>query len=418
MTSPPSRGARPDEGPKRPPRAQSGRPARHGTESSGGPRRSTQGSGSTSGRQPPRTGEGRGRPQQAPKRSFDRPEPARRGDNPAGRGEHRTERGAPSRQGDRPVDRDNAGRPPRRTRAATSAKPKQGPRGPAPLPASTKRWGGVSRRGARVIAEADSASAAWQDAMERSRGRADGAPSHRRDDAPDWQPEVWVEDDEAAPAPARPARKRRPRGVPADVARELEGVGGSPQAPARQRRLGDAMRAYEADRYVDARRMLRPLVDAAPGSPAVRELNGLILYRLGRWKPALAELEAAHQLSGSFDQFPVMADCSRALGRHKAVERRWDELRAASPSAEVVAEGRIVMAGSLADRGRLPEAIALLERAGVNRARPREHHLRTWYALADLYERAGDVPRARELFRRIAEHDAGFHDVHERLAAL
>ena len=35
-----------------------------------------------------------------------------------------------------------------------------------------------------------------------------------------------------------------------------------------------------------------------------------------------------------------------------AVEELWDELRQASPSAELVMEGRIVMAGSLADRGR------------------------------------------------------------------
>ncbi|HWW52222.1 MAG TPA: tetratricopeptide repeat protein, partial [Acidimicrobiales bacterium] len=92
--------------------------------------------------------------------------------------------------------------------------------------------------------------------------------------------------------------------------------------------------------------------------------------------------------------------------------------RQASPSAEVVAEGRIVMAGSLADRRKFPEAIAMLERAGVDRARPREHHLRTWYALADLYERAGDVPRARELFRRITRFEVDFHDVAERLAHL
>ncbi len=66
----------------------------------------------------------------------------------------------------------------------------------------------------------------------------------------------------------------------------------------------------------------------------------------------------------------------------------------------------------------MSEAIALLERSGADRARPRDHHLRSWYALADLYERAGDVPHARELFRRIARFDATFHDVAERLAAL
>ena len=39
-----------------------------------------------------------------------------------------------------------------------------------------------------------------------------------------------------------------------------------------------------------------------------------------------------------------------------------------------------------------------------------------WYALADLYERAGDVPRARELFRRDPADQPGFADVAQRLA--
>ena len=35
----------------------------------------------------------------------------------------------------------------------------------------------------------------------------------------------------------------------------------------------------------------------------------------------------------------------------------------------------------------------------------RPHHLKLWYVLADLYDRAGESPRARALFRRIREHD-------------
>jgi hypothetical protein len=50
--------------------------------------------------------------------------------------------------------------------------------------------------------------------------------------------------------------------------------------------------------------------------------------------------------------------------------------------------------------------------------RDQDHHVRLWYALADLYERAGDIPAARALFLRIRKHDAGFADVAERLAAL
>jgi tetratricopeptide (TPR) repeat protein len=77
-----------------------------------------------------------------------------------------------------------------------------------------------------------------------------------------------------------------------------------------------------------------------------------------------------------------------------------------------------VTAGSLADRGRTADAIALLEAVRAEVKRPKSHHLRTWYALADLYERAGEVPRARELFRRVLAHDADLYDTAERLAAI
>jgi hypothetical protein len=46
------------------------------------------------------------------------------------------------------------------------------------------------------------------------------------------------------------------------------------------------------------------------------------------------------------------------------------------------------------------------------------HHLRMAYALADLYERAGDLPKARELFGRVAASDEDFVDVQARLRAL
>ena len=60
-----------------------------------------------------------------------------------------------------------------------------------------------------------------------------------------------------------------------------------------------------------------------------------------------------------------------------------------SPSAELVTEGRIVFAGAQADRGRLRDAIALLDRRAGEVKRAKEHHLRLWYALADLEERRG-----------------------------
>ena len=46
------------------------------------------------------------------------------------------------------------------------------------------------------------------------------------------------------------------------------------------------------------------------------------------------------------------------------------------------------------------------------------HHLRQGYVLADLYERAGDAARARELFRWVAAEEPEFADAVERASSL
>lgn len=203
-----------------------------------------------------------------------------------------------------------------------------------------------------------------------------------------------------------------------DVAGELVAVTGPRRAARLEQRLADAAKAFERERYPDARRILQPLAKEAPAAASVRELNGLTLYNLGKWSEAARELEAYRSLTGSVTQHPVLADAYRALRRYKKVDLLWDELREASPSADLVAEGRIVAAGALADRGDLKAAVALLERAKLDIKRPRGHHLRVMYALADLYERVGDVPRARDLFRRILRHDRDFFDVADRVKTL
>jgi tetratricopeptide (TPR) repeat protein len=181
----------------------------------------------------------------------------------------------------------------------------------------------------------------------------------------------------------------------------------------------EAARAYDRERYADARRMVARLAEEAPAAAAVRELHGLTLYRLGKWRDAAKELEAYRSLTGGgVDEHPVLADCYRALKKYARVAELWQELKDVSPGAALVAEGRIVAAGALADQGKVDEAIALLERGRLTSKHPNEHHIRLWYALADLYERAGDIPRARELFRRVTSHEADFADAAERLSTL
>ena len=52
-------------------------------------------------------------------------------------------------------------------------------------------------------------------------------------------------------------------------------------------------------------------------------------------------------------------------------------------------------AGALADQGRLPDALELLRKRATPVKSPGDHHLRLWYALGDLEERAGNLARAR-----------------------
>ncbi len=81
-------------------------------------------------------------------------------------------------------------------------------------------------------------------------------------------------------------------------------------------------------------------------------------------------------------------------------------------------EGRIVAAGALADRGRLADAIREMEKGWTPPPRPKEHHLRRAYVLADLYESAGETPRARATFQWILTNDPDFADVDRRLLAM
>jgi hypothetical protein len=146
--------------------------------------------------------------------------------------------------------------------------------------------------------------------------------------------EVWIiddieEGDEEEPfrsAPPQPASSRVPHRhkVPGPVLEELNGAAGAGRGPKLAERLAEASHAYDRERYPEALRLVRPLVDAAPTSAAVRELYGLTLYRMERWAQATKELYAYQALSGSCDQHPVLMDCFRAMHRYREVESLWD----------------------------------------------------------------------------------------------
>lgn len=223
----------------------------------------------------------------------------------------------------------------------------------------------------------------------------------------------------AESTPAAPRRQRRQRALEDDVISAIEHAVGARKATRLIKLMAEAAAALEGDRIDDARRAITPVIREAPGVAAAREIAGQILYRGSQWRRAAAELEAFRTLRpGDVACHAVLGDCYRALGRHHEVEQLWREVKEASPSPEVMVEARIVMAGSLADRGQLDEAIDVLRRSSTVPPRVRDHHLRQWYALADLYDRAGAVVEARRWFTQIAAVDRAFVDVAERLAAL
>ncbi len=265
------------------------------------------------------------------------------------------------------------------------------------------------------------------------------------------RPAAWIRVDGAqsewqdAPAFRSPTRNRRtqPKGtttasksardaiaglsaghaLPPEVAADIRKAADSATTLHREglvKRTESAYGAYERGRYQDALRAIKPVADEAPGVAAVRELAGLAAYRSGRWREATRHLQAFSALSDSREHLPVLMDCQRALHKPKKVAELWSELRHSSPDPDVLTEGRIVAAASLADTGDLNGAIAMLAAAGAAKAlrNPSDRHVRQWYLLADLYERAGDIPRAREYFERILRADPEAYDVAERLRAL
>ncbi|MFM8528088.1 MAG: tetratricopeptide repeat protein [Actinomycetota bacterium] len=259
--------------------------------------------------------------------------------------------------------------------------------------------------------------------------RARGAGEVRKGIEPtpvEREPERWIDEGPirdaavAATERAKPARPRRNENMSLDpeVKEKVEASLEPRRAAKLSDRLLQAQIALEAERFTDARRMANSLLKEMSHVSAVHEVIGLSNYRLGRWREAAAALEIARSQRGRVEDLPVLADCYRALKRWTAVDEIWEEIKGVSPSHEVMAEGRIVVAGALADRGELKEAIDLMVRSAAIPKKVRDHHLRQWYVLGDLYDRAGNLHKAREMFRRVALHDADFADVEDRIASL
>ena len=350
------------------------------------------------------------RPSRGPRRDDDRPARGRfdRDDRPSrGRSFDRDDR--PSRGPRRDDDRPSRGRSFDR-----DDRPSRG--------RSFDRDDRPRREDTRTAAQRRSDEVSMRTGGRRTTGEMSGPPDRTR--------EEWVDEGSTRPT-------RRPAGVRAkatgraqkggrkevraldSVVEEFERAIGSRASVRALKRYEAALQAFEANRYEDARKILNPMSKEYADVAAVHEMLGLCLYRAGQWKRALTELEIAARLNPEWIfNHAVIADCHRALGNHQMVEKYWRELADASPHPELVAEGRIVMAGSYADRGMLQEGLDLLSKAAGDLKRPAEYHLRQWFVIADLYDRQGNVIKARQFFERIASFDPQFVDVAERLSTL
>ena len=302
------------------------------------------------------------------------------------------------------------------------------------MPRRAAGWGNVARRGAHQVSRRDGEERTWDESDERERRR--GAP--RPKPAAPWTRDDGASEWEDVEGPPRKGKTRRSgpgsateaiaaltqrHSLPPEIAADIRNAADVATVRHREHlveRAESAYGAYERGRYQDAMRAIKPVTDEAPGVAAVRELAGLAAYRCGRWRSAAGHLEAFGRLSDSREHLPVLMDCQRALHKPKKVAALWAELRQSSPDPDVLAEGRIVAAASLADSGDLNGAIAMLSTAGASKSlrNPSERHVRQWYLLADLYERAGDVPKAREYFERVFRTDPEAYDVAERLRGL
>ena len=369
----------------------------------------------------PRPRQGAGKPRKGPgQRPSAKSGPGGRGRKPAGSGKPGGSKPPPGRgkpsgaAGDR-AGRSTGGRGPggsgvrkrpptgRPTRTRSDDQPRRSPR-PEPRTAAERRAAEVrATRGPRKPVDA----------------------SVERERIEQRETERWVDEGsiraeaQAATARASSARPRRETPVDPEVLAELQVAAADPRRAERlAERLTSAAAALDRERFDDARRMVAPVVRELPSLAAAHEINGLANYRMGRWREAAAALDEARHLHLDPALLPVLADCYRGMKRWTAVDALWREIRELSPSHEVIAEARIVVAGAHADRGELKQAIALMQPAQKAPKKVRDYHLRQWYVLADLLDRAGDTMGATRWFREVVAHDADFADARERLRAL
>ena len=179
--------------------------------------------------------------------------------------------------------------------------------------------------------------------------------------------------------------------------------------------IAEALSAHLSEDFARTSELAAKVKQEAPRSGRVRELLGLALYREGKFADALRELMTYRRLTGRKDQNHLIVDCYRAVGRVEKALEIAGEVKEGEVEAEAWSELAIVSAAIMADQGDFEKALARLARAVLRPAKVEPHHLRLWYARADLLERAGRPEQARKEWEAIIAEDPDFFDAAERL---
>lgn len=234
---------------------------------------------------------------------------------------------------------------------------------------------------------------------------------------------TWVRDDKPAkPTSTGGETPKKVYVLPADIAAEIRRsfTGSAYQRERLVSFMTDAAQAYDRHRYEEALRLAKNVALSVPTVAAAQELAGLAAYRAERFAMARKFLRSSFDITGDGQHLPLVMDCERAALRYSLVRRTFDQLMESEPTPDVAAEGRIVLASTLADQSKFTDAIEILSAGGAMKSlrNPSGRHLRLWYALGDVYDKAGDAAMARELFARVVSVDPEAYDAFQRLEEL
>jgi tetratricopeptide (TPR) repeat protein len=146
---------------------------------------------------------------------------------------------------------------------------------------------------------------------------------------------------------------------------------------------------------------------SGPGSrlATVREAAGLAAYRAGQYSEALADLRAAHRISGSPDLLPLIADSERGLGRPERALAIFESPEARTLDTTGKVEILLVAAGARRDLGEVEAALAMLRVPLLESAKRGTHIARLRAGYADVLRELGRDAEAQDWLIRAVEAD-------------